>query len=126
MGFETTVADIEAIEGAVETAERVLTNADTVLMGADEALQIGEGALAHADEWVQRAEHGIEVGRSVLPKVAIGLAVVGAGVLVAIAIRKSRAGKAAAREEVLEQPEESVDGAVPAEEDSADATGEDS
>lgn len=122
MGFETTVADIEAIEGAVETAERVLANADTVLTGADEALQLGEGALAHADEWVQRAEHGVEVGRSVLPKVAIGLAAVGAGVLVAIAIRKSRAGRAAAREDVLEQPEEPADSELPSQED---VTGED-
>lgn len=64
--------------------------------------------LARADETLVLAERGLVAGRRALPKVALSLALVGIGVVVAVAIRRSRAGRVAAEEHVLEQPEEPV------------------
>ena len=57
---------------------------------------------------MERAERGIETAKRTPPKAALGLTLVGIGIAVAVVIRRSRMGKAAAQAEVLEQPEEPV------------------
>lgn len=114
--------DIDTVRGRIESWEDKLDKWDGVIRVADTTLVDTEKVLAKADEVLdlaqvkaeearELAEEKLELAREVaeenkrhLPKVAIGLAVVGLAVGVLVVLKKRR--KAAAEWQVMEQPEE--------------------
>jgi hypothetical protein len=96
-GLETLDEKLTGLDVTVETADGALLETEQVIEGAQKA-------LVKADDALDILEEGMRTSRRVLPKAALGLALVGVGIVAAVAIRRSRAGKAAARVEVLEQP----------------------
>jgi hypothetical protein len=88
---------IEDVRGRIGSWEKTLDRIDTAVVDTD-------ALLGHADKALEVAEHGLQTGRRALPKFAVGLAVLGLGIAVALVVRKRR--QAAAEWQVLEQPEE--------------------
>lgn len=105
MVIETARERIESMETVVGEVDRMVDVADDALVKTDELLHRATEALEQTDAVLVKAQEGIAAGKRVLPKVAVGLALVGVGIGVAILIRRSRAGRAAAREALMEQVE---------------------
>lgn len=101
-GIETLDEKLAGLDLTVETADGELVNTEHAIEGAHKV-------LAKADDTLEIVEHGMRAGRSALPKAALGIALVGVGIAVAFAIRRSRAGRAAAQADVLEQPEPTLE-----------------
>lgn len=100
---------IELLENALGNADRVINLADRGLNDAVLVIDAAELLLGNADKAVDVVERGVEAGKQIVPKIAIGLAIVGVGVAVAVLIRRSRAARQAAQANIVEQPEEAVD-----------------
>ena len=109
MGFDTAHDQIGSLEDALGNVDRFVVAADRGLNDAELVIDAAELLLGNADQAVNVIEGGVAAGKRLLPKVAIGLAIVGVGVAVAVLIRRTREGRQAAEEYVVEQPEEMVD-----------------
>jgi hypothetical protein len=86
---------IDDVRDRLGSWEQKLEKIDTTVVDTDKLLE-------RADTALEVAERGIEAGRRRLPQLAIGLAVIGAGIAMAVMVRRRR--QAAAEWQVLEQP----------------------
>lgn len=96
--------DFDNVRDQIESWEDRLEKWDGVIKVADTTILDTEKALAKADEALEIAELKYEENKHLLPKVAIGVLVVGVAVGALIALKKRR--KAANQWEILEQPED--------------------
>lgn len=108
-GIDKVRSGIETLDEKLAGLDLTVETADGELIKTEQAIEGAQKVLAKADDTLELAERGMRAGRRALPKAALGVALVGVGIAVAFAIRRSRAGRAAAQVDVLEQPEPTLE-----------------